>query len=139
VNAIGAAGLVLLVVDPRQILTPSFQMTFICVLIVAAIGVPILQRTTQLYKQALLHWDSNEFAAQLPPKVAQLRVDLQFISARLGRFVGEAWSSRMVRNLAGSFLSGCELIFISAVMQMGLASPWPITSIAPPPSACPPT
>ncbi len=123
VNAIGAAGLALLVVDPRQILTPSFQMTFACVLIVAAIGVPILQRTTQLYKQALLHWDSNEFATQLPPKVAQLRVDLQFISARLSRFVGEPWSSRMVRSVASFSLSACELIFISAVMQMGLALP----------------
>ena len=48
VNALGAAALGLLVIDPRQLFTASFQMTFVCVLIVAAIGIPILQRTSQL-------------------------------------------------------------------------------------------
>ena len=38
VNAIGTAALALLIYDPRQILTPSFQMTFLCVLIVGAIA-----------------------------------------------------------------------------------------------------
>ncbi len=64
-------------------------MTFVCVLIVAAIGVPILQRTSQLQKQALANWDSNDYAALLPPRVAQFRVDLQFIAARVAHFVGE--------------------------------------------------
>ena len=43
VNALGAAALGLLVFDPRQLFTASFQMTFVCVLIVAAIGIPILR------------------------------------------------------------------------------------------------
>jgi competence protein ComEC len=123
VNTIGAAALVLLVLDPRQLLTPSFQMTFVCVLIVAAIGVPVLQRTSQLYTRALAYWDSNDYAALLPPKVAQFRVDLQFISARLARFVGDTWSARIVRHASGVVLSAGELIFISAIMQMGLALP----------------
>ncbi len=66
VNALGAAALVLLIIDPRQLFTASFQMTFVCVLIVAAIGIPILQRTSQLQKQALANWDSNDYAALLP-------------------------------------------------------------------------
>jgi hypothetical protein len=48
-------------------------MTFVCVLIVAAIGIPILQRTSQLQKQALSNWDSVNYAALLPPRVAQFR------------------------------------------------------------------
>jgi len=72
-NAVGAAALGLLIFDPRQLFTASFQMTFLCVLIVAAIGVPILERTSQLYKKALANWDSNDYAALLPPKVAQFR------------------------------------------------------------------
>jgi competence protein ComEC len=48
INALGAAALGLLVFDPRQLFTASFQMTFICVLIVAAVGVPLLERTSQL-------------------------------------------------------------------------------------------
>jgi competence protein ComEC len=122
-NAVGAAALGLLVFDPRQLFTASFQMTFVCVLIVAAIAIPILQRTSQLQKQALAHWDSNDYAAFLPPRVAQFRVDLQFITARLALFVGGKWSSRLVRGLAFSCLAAWELIFVSAVMQMGLALP----------------
>jgi competence protein ComEC len=123
INALGAAALALLILDPRQLLTASFQMTFVCVLIVAAIGIPILQRNSQLYKGALANWDSNTYAALLPPRVAQFRVDLQFIAARVALFIGKTWSWRLVRTTAQLFLSAWELIFISAVMQMGLALP----------------
>ncbi len=41
INALGAAALGLLLWDPRQLFTASFQMTFLCVLIVAAIGLPL--------------------------------------------------------------------------------------------------
>jgi len=122
-NAVGAAALGLLVFDPRQLFTASFQMTFICVLIVAAIAIPILQRTSQLHKQALAHWDSNDYAAFLPPRVAQFRVDLQFIAARITLFVGEKWSGRLVRGSAAFCLAAWELIFVSAVMQVGLTLP----------------
>ena len=122
-NAIGAAALILLLIDPRQLLTASFQMTFVCVLIVAGIGVPILQRTAQLYKLALVNWDSKDFASQLPPKVAQFRLDLQIVSKRLARFVGEKWSRRLIQRTTSFALSAGELVFISAVMQMGLALP----------------
>jgi len=123
VNALGAAALGLLILDPRQLFSASFQMTFVCVLIVAAIGIPILQRTSQLQKQALANWDSNDYAALLPPRVAQFRVDLQFIAARAARFVGDDWSRRLVRGTTALCLAAFELLFVSAVLQMGLALP----------------
>ena len=123
VNAIGAAALAILIIDPRQLFTASFQMTFVCVLIVAAIGLPLLQRTSQFYKQALRCWNSNEYAATLPPKVAQFRLDLQLISSRLARFAGKTWAPRLIRGTVRSLLAAYELVFISAVMQMGLALP----------------
>ena len=123
VNAVGAAALGLLIFDPGQLFTASFQMTFVCVLIVAAIGIPILQRTSQLQKLALSNWNSRSFSALLPPRVAQFRVDLQFIAGRLARFVGPKWSGRIVRTTAAFCLRASELLFISAVMQMGLALP----------------
>jgi competence protein ComEC len=122
-NALGVAALGLLIIDPRQLFTASFQMTFVCVLIVSAIGIPILQRTSQLYKRALWAWDSPRYTALLPPEVAQFRLDLQFIAGRLARFVGTTWSRRLVRGSARFVLSAWELVFISAVMQMGLALP----------------
>jgi len=122
-NALGAAALGLLVFDPRQLFTASFQMTFLCVLIVSAIGIPMLERTSQLYRQALANWDSKNYAVMLPPRVAQFRLDLQMISARLTWFLGERWAASLVRGTARFFFAVWDLLFISAVMQAGLALP----------------
>lgn len=98
-------------------------MTSICVLIVAGIGVPMLQRTTQLYKQGLMNWDSPDYAAMLPPRVAQFRLDLQLVASRLARFAGKKSAQRIVRTTAASALAMSEVLFISSIMQMGLALP----------------
>jgi competence protein ComEC len=123
INAVGAAALGLLVFDPRQLFTASFQMTFLCVLIVAAIGLPLLERTSQFYRRALAHWDSDDYGPTLPPSVAQFRLDLRLIAQRLARFLGERWSLRLVRGTTGFCLRAYELLLVSAVMQMGLALP----------------
>jgi competence protein ComEC len=123
INALGAAALGLLVLDPRQLFTASFQMTFLCVLIVAAIGLPLLERTSQFYRQALAHWDSDDYGPTLPPSVAQFRLDLRLIAQRLARFLGQRWSLRVVRGTTMFSLRAFELLLISAVMQMGLALP----------------
>jgi competence protein ComEC len=123
VNALGVAALGLLLLDPRQLFTASFQMTFICVLIVSAIGLPMLERTSQLYSQALAHWQSADYGRSLPPRVAQFRVDLRMIAGRLARFFGERCSLWTVRAAAIFGFRAFELFFISAVMQIGLALP----------------
>jgi competence protein ComEC len=123
INALGAAALGLLVLDPRQLFTASFQMTFLCVLIVAAIGLPLLERTSQFYSQALAHWDSDDYGPTLPPSVAQFHLDLRLIAQRLARFLGQRWSLRVVRGTTMFSLRAFELLLVSAVMQMGLALP----------------
>jgi competence protein ComEC len=122
-NALGTTALALLVLDPRQLFTASFQMTFLCVLIVAAIGLPLLERTSQLYRQALAHWDSDDYGPSLPPHIAQFRVDLRLIAERLARFFGRPLSLRLVRGSSLTCLRIFELLVVSAVMQMGLALP----------------
>lgn len=123
VNALGAAALGLLVFDPRQLFTASFQMTFVCVLIVAAIGMPLVERASQLYRHALNHWDADDYGPSLPPRVAQFRGDLRLIAGRLARFLGRTWSLRLVRGVTMLGLRTFELLLVSAVMQMGLALP----------------
>ncbi len=123
VNAVGAAGLGLLLFDPRQLFAASFQMTFLCVLVVAAIGLPLLERTSRLYAQALAHWDANDYGSRLPPSVAQFRLELRMIAERIARFIGKPWSLRLVHAAAVICLRTFELLLVSAVMQMGLALP----------------
>jgi competence protein ComEC len=123
VNALGAAALGLLVFDPGQLLTASFQMTFLCVLIVAAIGLPLVERTSGFYRRALAHWEADNYGASLPPHAAQFRTDLRFIAGRLARFLGKPWSLRLVRGATLFSLHAFELFLVSGVMQMGLALP----------------
>jgi len=123
INALGAAALGLLIFNPWQLFTASFQMTFLCVLIVAAIGLPLVERTSGLYRKALAHWDADDYGALLPPQVAQFRVDLRLIAGRLARFVGRSWALLVVCVATSSFLTAFELLLVSAVMQMGLALP----------------
>jgi competence protein ComEC len=126
-NGLGAAALGLLIFDPRQLFTASFQMTFLCVLVVAGIAVPLVERTSGLYRQALAHWDSDDYGTRLPPKTAQFRLDLRLIAGRLARFIGPRRSRYLslllVRGLTIFFLRAFELLLVSAVMQMGLALP----------------
>jgi competence protein ComEC len=123
VNALGAAALGLLVFDPRQLLTASFQMTFLCVLIVGAIGLPLIERTSAFYRRALAHWEADNYGGSLPPHAAQFRTDLRLIAGRLSRFLGKRWSLRLVRTTTILSLHAFELLLVSAVMQMGLALP----------------
>jgi competence protein ComEC len=123
VNALGAAALALLVFDPRQLFTASFQMTFVCVLIVAAIGLPLVERTSQRYRRALVHWDSEDYGPSLSPRIAQFRLDLRLIAGRLARFLGKTGSLQLVRGGTIVCLRTFELLLVSAVMQMGLALP----------------
>lgn len=122
-NALGAAALGLLIVDPRQLFTASFQMAFLCVLIVSGIGIPMLERTSQQYRRALTNWDSQNFAIHLPARVAQFRLDLQMISTRLGQFIADRWAGKTVRSTTRLCFATWDLLLISAVMQAGLALP----------------
>lgn len=122
-NTLGTAALALLVFDPLQLFTASFQMTFLCVLIVAAIGIPMVDRTSRLYRHALAHWQSDDYGPLLPPRIAQFRLDLRLIAERLAQFLGDVWSLRLVRGFTIGCLAIFELLLVSAVMQMGLALP----------------
>jgi len=122
-NGLGAAALGLLAFNPRQLFTASFQMTFLCVLIVAAVGVPMVERTSRLYRRALTRWETDSVGVRLPPRVAQFRLDLGLIAERLARFIGMPWSLNLVRGITMALFAAFELLLVSAVMQMGLALP----------------
>lgn len=122
-NALGLAALILLAADPKQLFGASFQMTFLCVALVAGIGVPLLERTTQPYSRGLRNLNAIAYDRALPPKVAQFRLDLRLILNRIGLIV-PGYFSRIAllggfRICAGVF----ELMVMSAILQLGLALP----------------
>ena len=122
-NALGLAALILLIADPRVLVGASFQMTFLCVALVAGIGVPVLERTILPYSHGLRNLDALAYDRSLPPKIAQLRLDVRLLLSRL-RMI---WPSRFPRIavLAAFRISFglLELMVMSAILQLGLALP----------------
>jgi competence protein ComEC len=122
-NAIGAAALGLLVADPQVLFGASFQLTFLSVLLIAAVGVPILERTSQPYSHGLRYLSSTSYDVSLPPRVAQFRLDLRMIAGRLERFLGKRFVLPTLAVILRTLLGGVEILAISALMQVGLALP----------------
>jgi competence protein ComEC len=120
-NAIGAAALGVLIVDPRALFGASFQLTFLAVFIIAGIGSPILERTTLPYARGLRLLRSASYDLHVSPAVAQFRIDLRMIAGRLRRFTGERLSLALPTIFMRLVIAASELIFISALMQAGLA------------------
>jgi competence protein ComEC len=122
-NAIGLAALALLLVDPKQLLGASFQLSFLCVLIIAGLCLPLLERATQPFSRGLRHLDSAGYDVSLPPNMAQLRLDLRIIAGRLERFFGKRAPLKMISVASRLLLIVFDFLLISAVLQVGLALP----------------
>jgi len=122
-NTIGAAALALLIVDPTALLGASFQLSFLCVLIIAGVGAPLLERTTQPLSRALKNLDATSYDAALAPSLAQFRLDLRMIAGRLQRFFGKRIPLMVLGITARVLVLGCEFFVISIVLQAGFAIP----------------
>jgi competence protein ComEC len=125
-NAVGLAALILLAADPRALFDASFQLTFVSVVAIAGIAVPILERTSEPYHRALLQLDALAYDLTLAPRLAQFRLDIRLLEAKLGRLLGRRIARfALVRGIR-SVLGAMELIVISAVAQFALALPMAI-------------
>lgn len=122
-NALGAAALGLLIVSPQALFSASFELTFLCVWLVAAVGIPILERTTQPFVRGSRNIDSMSYDLVLPAKVVQFRLDLRMVAGRLRRFAGQSSPLPVLAVASRTLLGAGELLLISVVMQIGLALP----------------
>ncbi len=120
-NAIGAAALGVLIVDPHSLFGASFQLTFLAVFIIAGIGSPILERTTWPYARGLRMLRAASYDLHVPPEVAQFRLDLRLIGGRLARFIGNRLGLALPAIFMRVAIGVSGLMFISALMQAGLA------------------
>ena len=121
-NAIGAAALGLMMVNPQVLFGASFQLTFLCVWLVAAVGMPILERTTQPFVRGsrhvfpVLRLGSASESCAVP-------LDLRMIAGRLQRFAGRRVPLPALAFTSHALMGAGELLLISIVMQIGLALP----------------
>ncbi len=122
-NATGFAALGVMAYSPPALFDAGFQLTFLALLAITGIGVPVLERTVSPYRTALKNFDSTSFDLALEPKLAQFRLDLRLIAGRLQRFFGPKLAGFLVIGASGAFLALCELIIVSSITQAVLTLP----------------
>jgi competence protein ComEC len=125
-NAVGAAAVIVLLADPASLFDTSFILTFLCVLVIAGLGVPMLERTSDPWRRGLQHFQSTMFDISLPPRVVQFRLDLRMIIERLGRLSPEPLARFVVLRLIRFAFAAWEILLISALMQIALVLPMAI-------------
>jgi competence protein ComEC len=122
-NATGFAALVVLVLSPAALYEPGFQLTFLALLAITGISLPILERTSTPCRSALKHLDTTGYDLGLEPKLAQFRLDLRLVAGRLQQFIGEHAARIIVTRAIGISLGFFDLLLISAVTQAVLVLP----------------
>lgn len=125
-NTIGAAALVVLVIDPAALFDAGFQMTFLAVLAIAGIAKPLLDRSSTPYRRALASLDSRDYDIQFAPGQSQFRVELRMVAEKLAGLLRHS-SGKLARWLV-SFAARAmffiyDVLVVSAVMQLALALP----------------
>jgi competence protein ComEC len=122
-NALGLAALILLMADPRALFSASFQMTFLCVALVAGVGVPLLERTVEPYSRGLRNLSALAYDRALPPKIAQFRLDVRLLLSRVALLAPVRLSRLLVLGSLRLGFGFTELLMMSAILQLGLALP----------------
>ncbi|HWX53954.1 MAG TPA: ComEC/Rec2 family competence protein [Verrucomicrobiae bacterium] len=122
-NATGFAALVVLVVSPLALFDAGFQLTFLALVAISGISLPLIERTSRPYRQALEFLDSTSYDLQLQPRQAQFRLDVRLVTERLARFLGRQLARFFAIGLPRMALSLYELFVVSAITQAVLVLP----------------
>jgi competence protein ComEC len=122
-NATGFAALVVLVLSPGAMFEAGFQLTFLALLAIAGISLPVLERTSAPYRRALQHLDSTTYDLNLEPRLAQLRLDLRLVAERASQFVGARPARLLVAGCTGMCVAAYELLVVSSITQAVLVLP----------------
>jgi len=87
-NALGAAALGVLVWSPAALSEASFQMTFLAIIAIGGIAIPLGERSFLPYARAAERLDDKWVDVTLPPRVAQFRLMLRLWGEALAIVLG---------------------------------------------------
>ncbi len=121
-NALGAAALGVLVWSPGSLFEASFQMTFLAIVAIGGIAVPLWERGPGEYARASRHlWDEWE-DIRLRPRVAQFRVMLRVWGEAFAGLLGR-WSRGLPALAARWGFWALELVLIGVVVESVMVLP----------------
>ena len=121
-NALGAAALGVLVWSPGGLSEASFQMTFLAILAIGGIAVPLWERGPGDYARAARHlWDEWE-DVRLTPRVAQFRVMLRVWGEAFAGLLGR-WTRGVPVIAVRCGFWALELVLIGVVVEAVMVLP----------------
>jgi competence protein ComEC len=121
-NALGAAALGVLVWSPAALFEASFQMTFLAIVAIGGIAIPLGERSFLPYAWAAERLDDKWEDVALPPRLAQFRVMLRMWGEALADVIG-GWARGFPALLVRSGLWALELSLIGVVAEMVMVLP----------------
>ncbi|HEY6376905.1 MAG TPA: ComEC/Rec2 family competence protein [Edaphobacter sp.] len=121
-NALGAAALGVLILSPKSLFEATFQMTFLAIVAIGGIAVPLAERSFLPYAHAASHLDEPWRDIGFPPPVAQFRMMLQLWGNAFTKAFG-AWAHALPAMAARCALWAIELALIGLVAEMIMALP----------------
>ena len=121
-NALGAAALGVLAWSPSSLFEASFQMTFLAIVAIGGIAVPLGERSFLRYARAAerIHDKWVDFA--LSPRMAQFRVMLRVWGRALAKVLGR-WAYRIPATAVRVVLWAVELALIGLVAELVMVLP----------------
>ena len=124
-NALGASALAVLIIDPRALFEASFQMTFLVIIAIAGLAVPLTERLIQPHLRALRNLDLLRTDAAVPPRLTHFRLRTRTAT----ELSADLFGSRL-RNLPvwllRLFFWALEALLISLVAELCMVLPMAI-------------
>lgn len=121
-NALGASALAVLAISPAALFEASFQMTFLAIIAIGGIAVPLSERSFLPYARAAANLWDIWLDASIPPRVAQFRVMLRLWSEMIAGVLGQ-WTRNLPSLLARICLWTLELALTGIVVEMVMVLP----------------
>jgi competence protein ComEC len=121
-NALGAAVLAVLVWSPQALFESSFQMTFLAIVAIAGIAVPLGERSFLPYARAARNLRHIWRDTALPPRFAQFRVSLRMWGETLAGILGK-WAYLLPARIVIAALWAVQLVLIGLIAEAVMVLP----------------
>jgi len=124
-NALGVAALAVLALAPHSLFDASFQMTFLALLAIGGIAIPLGERSFIPYARGSRQIEAVDLDLTLPPRVAQFRVMLRLLGLHLQPLLGRH-ARRLPALLARILFWSAELLLIGVIAEFLMVMPMAI-------------
>ena len=121
-NALGAAALAVLIWSPRALFEASFQMTFLAIVAIAGIAMPLGERSFLPYARAARNLHHIWRDSAIPPRFAQLRVSLRMWGEPLAGILGK-WAYLLPARIVITALWAVQLVLIGLIAEAVMVLP----------------